>query len=550
LNHKPCFKETNRNNITMAHLQKGNSQFPFWGSSLKLIRGLDPLGLQTTSEAIYANLLPGISNLTNRLRYYGFYCWLIDFYQKKEKKGNSKEQYNFIRRAELLIAIIMQSENNEILQITGSSFAASLINNTTENFYDLAIGAAQKTANETVYWKYPSGAFGQYYFSPMNTLSLILMASNTDGDTIFTVSKPTRVHSVSGQELAAAFESKIPNNVKEIFYNCITSGKLFKEHIAILYTYFAIEKISPDSEEWKLYVSMLLDKDEPTQENEELFTFHRKETIRQLINFAIDNDNLFNWKTFLLKAYNQKLDPQNINENITQIAWYSYKLNEYYQFACGSVFFATSQYLQSLQSDQYLPQFVKDLASLIVVDLSSSYNITPEQNIVSLLKNSSILESEESLVNQIESLKPNEYIKFASYGITLFFKLYIENIHFLKSLRDFIIQNNTIRDGNMVDGLLFLNEMQNFTVLSFIEHFILNKIIYRHQKVAIRKMGDTNQSTHKFIIENQYIRHIDSFPPRFTSLRLNTLFNLLSDLSVVNSDSTLTPMHNMLILNK
>jgi hypothetical protein len=81
----------------MAVLQKGKSNYPFWGASINLITGLDPLGLQTTSEATYATMLPGISNLTNRLRYYGFYCWLLDFYFKTEKKGNSKEQYRFIR---------------------------------------------------------------------------------------------------------------------------------------------------------------------------------------------------------------------------------------------------------------------------------------------------------------------------------------------------------------------------------------------------------------------------------------------------------------------
>ena len=67
----------------MAVLQKGKAIYPFWGVSINLITGLDPLSLQTTSEATYATMLPGISNLTNRLRYYGFYCWLLDFYFKK-----------------------------------------------------------------------------------------------------------------------------------------------------------------------------------------------------------------------------------------------------------------------------------------------------------------------------------------------------------------------------------------------------------------------------------------------------------------------------------
>jgi hypothetical protein len=45
----------------MAVLQKGNSIYPFWGENINLITGLDPLGLQVTSEATYATMLPGLS---------------------------------------------------------------------------------------------------------------------------------------------------------------------------------------------------------------------------------------------------------------------------------------------------------------------------------------------------------------------------------------------------------------------------------------------------------------------------------------------------------
>ena len=54
--------------------------------------GLDPLGLQITSEATYAALLPGVTNLTNRIRYYGFYCWLLDFYAENIRDTNQQTQ--------------------------------------------------------------------------------------------------------------------------------------------------------------------------------------------------------------------------------------------------------------------------------------------------------------------------------------------------------------------------------------------------------------------------------------------------------------------------
>jgi len=186
----------------MGVLQKGESNYPFWGASLSLITGLDPLSLQTTSEATYSTMLSGITNLTNRIRYYGFYCWLIDFYFKNEEKGNSTEQNKFIRRAELIIAIIMQSERKDISQIAGSNFASVMIKNRTNSYFDIAKGADLE--NETkIYWQYESGAFGQYYFGAMRALALVLAASN-DKDDIFTLTKQSPYQRVCGQDLAEA----------------------------------------------------------------------------------------------------------------------------------------------------------------------------------------------------------------------------------------------------------------------------------------------------------------------------------------------------------
>ena len=55
-------------------------QEPFWAKSGNFVRGRDPLGVQNSSISVYATLLPGMTNLTLRLRYYGMYLWLLDEY--------------------------------------------------------------------------------------------------------------------------------------------------------------------------------------------------------------------------------------------------------------------------------------------------------------------------------------------------------------------------------------------------------------------------------------------------------------------------------------
>lgn len=55
--------------------------YPEWTEYRKK-NGLDPLGMQTGSINIYQKLLPGISNVTLRIRYYGLYVWLARSYAK------------------------------------------------------------------------------------------------------------------------------------------------------------------------------------------------------------------------------------------------------------------------------------------------------------------------------------------------------------------------------------------------------------------------------------------------------------------------------------
>lgn len=534
----------------MAVLQKSKSNYPFWGASINLITGLDPLGLQTTSEATYGTMLPGITNLTNRLRYYGFYCWLLDFYFKFEKKGNSKEQYRFIRRAELMLAIIMQSQRKGVQQITGSNFALNLLNHIEGNQFDLAEGADKDDTNKIVYWKYPSGAFGQYYYGAMQTLSLIITSINDDGDVLFNISLPRQRQKVSGKQLADAFDAPLTTKIKELFYTNIKNGKLYMEDIPELLKFFALDTIETKSDEWQLYIKMLLDKDEPSQEVEELFTYHRRETILSLINAAVLNQKKYEWYKFLIERYQKKIGTSFQIESETNIGWYCYQLNEYWQYSCGAIFWAVLQHLSNFNQDQYLPSFVKNfsnnISKEICNDLQQSVKSTSLiKDILSLISSST---NEEETKMEID--KTNDPVIVGKHGFMLLLQLFKNNREQLHPLKEFMSKKRLERDGNMIDGLFIVHNAESETLIEFVEQFILRKIIYRHSMVALRKMGNGSQSTHKFFLEEQFIHFIDQFPPRNTSPRMNALQNILFDLQIINEQNELLPIHKTLIADK
>src|SRR5882757_855377 len=68
--------------------------------------GLDPLGMQVSGVNLYQTLLPGISNVTLRMRYYGLYAWLSWMYAQHIGDTNPETWKKIIRRTEALYALI------------------------------------------------------------------------------------------------------------------------------------------------------------------------------------------------------------------------------------------------------------------------------------------------------------------------------------------------------------------------------------------------------------------------------------------------------------
>src|SRR5258705_8197516 len=82
------------------------SQPAVWLKPAPNLRGLDHLGVRAPCEAIYSQLVPGITNVTDRARYYSFYPWLV--WATNQHKGPLKNEpfYVVLRRADCLLTLI------------------------------------------------------------------------------------------------------------------------------------------------------------------------------------------------------------------------------------------------------------------------------------------------------------------------------------------------------------------------------------------------------------------------------------------------------------
>jgi hypothetical protein len=134
----------------MAQYKQSEITNIYWASNEGFKGGRDPLGIQNSSIATYSKLLPGLTNLTMHIRYYSLYCWLLSEFDKLEKAGEvTLHQYNFIRRAELAMALIMRGRG--IGAIVGAMFVAQeRYKLADDGVYDIADGADYESKDK--YW--------------------------------------------------------------------------------------------------------------------------------------------------------------------------------------------------------------------------------------------------------------------------------------------------------------------------------------------------------------------------------------------------------------
>jgi len=223
---------------------------PFWAENRGFMTGRDPLGIQNSSVTVYGRLLPGLTNLTERIRYYSFYCWLLKEYDNLDIESGKKthaHQYNFVRRAELIIAFLMVIKHPNERSVAGSLYANSHIDEIkNKGFYDIK-GGADKPGSE-LYWGYISGALGQYYAGSLINLELIEIV-----DKFFHIQD-------GGRKLALAFEESIPETCRKHFLSLVKSGEINHDDIEYIEP-FSLNNIPFAGSEWYFLKNMLLEND-------------------------------------------------------------------------------------------------------------------------------------------------------------------------------------------------------------------------------------------------------------------------------------------------
>lgn len=244
--------------------------------------GLDHLGVRAPVIHIYGELLPGITNVTDRARYYSFYVWLIWQLDKHGYRTLDDTARMLVRRADCLFTLIAErhalnppSRDIHALGTVGNSVlgaaARSLGADQVLNLADFAL----LESSQKRYFKNRLGGLGQYYIGSLRDAQILA------GDAVtgfrYTVER--------GAPLANAFDGQVNG---ELFWSCVMSGQVSAPDLDALDGFCPCHLAEPSAERESLAAIMFaLDVDVPDAAGAV-----RRQTLRLLLDLAVELDGV------------------------------------------------------------------------------------------------------------------------------------------------------------------------------------------------------------------------------------------------------------------
>jgi hypothetical protein len=495
----------------MAILKNGEWKAPFWGKAHNVIGGRDPLGMQSSSVATYGKMLPGLTNLTDRIRYYGFFSWIMKHFQVDPVYWNQLGFTNYIRRCELLFAYI-NLYDGDITGISGSDYVHNHVCKDDTTIADLANGADYRP--ESTYWKLKAGSFGQYYLGSMQNMGLVKKENN-----ILSIT-------TTGEKLAAKFEQKFSAETKSKFFSLVEKGRATGKDIGTLSNQLRVINIEGDEKDF--YHRILLAYDHGFSERK-LYTELRKKSLTFILK-SMENGVLLNLIDAPKLAY--KMFGKDSTENRSAVTgWYYYQLNEYCHYAIETIFWGILFELQN-RGNAELSSFMKECAEEVLK--TDKFDENWREAVIVKDQDKHLYDLDEFVANIKANMKAGETYLAMANGFAMLFKIHLRNVESLEALYKLSTELGFRRDGDCLEVFSYLQQTPELELQDLILKLIQRFIIDRHMLVAYRKMGLTNQNSLKFHIEDGIIWFRNIIEPVWTTPRLKVLGQILVDLDIIN----------------
>ncbi|RQS64272.1 hypothetical protein DID96_28515 [Burkholderia sp. Bp8963] len=241
--------------------------------------------MQNQSIELYQSLLPGLGNVTLRMRYYGLYAWLASTYAQRVGSEDPEVWRHFLRRGEALYALIAVAANDSN-GVAGSEWAKRELAAAGDG--DISLSAADSPSVPHLQQSF--GAFGAAYGSPLFDLKILFE------------NRKHRIPTPSpdqGEGLARAF-AEAGGDAADAFCEAIMSRSVATTALASMAS-LTPSRIGIDSAERNCYQEILL----KVQESKRHAA--RRDTLLLLLELAAQSGELPEVLTFRWAMYTGNL---------------------------------------------------------------------------------------------------------------------------------------------------------------------------------------------------------------------------------------------------
>jgi len=508
------------------------SLLPDW-LEIHVTTGRDPLGMQAGSIILYQSLLPGISNITLRARYYSFFSFLAYEYATRFHDTSEENWIQFLRRAEVLYALIAANADEYQTGLAGIEWAGRALESVKGYTIDFSRGADLATQGADRYLKNRGGVFGAAYAGPMSEIGIIRYS---DVHTIPVASEEM------GKPLAEAFAASI-GEAKELFMDKLVTGTVTRDELTAL-AVMKPDQVPMNSKEQELLCSILFADimDKPGRQ------LARKKTMQLMLHTA---DSLkirpwqddFRWLNYAGKATDGSdfQCPEFLLDSLEY--WWVYQANDLLHIVYERFFSLILTLLAEEPNGVELTRAASAAAKLVANEFDacswSEYvqTITPASN-------ANDRENDESDYMLVRTIcrRPRDVdgqVVCSVHAVRLLAVLMQRISDHTDALAKMYADGAPFGRAELqtlCSEQVFLGEHSGSLLEDMLLDLFMKRVIFRHQAIALHKLKTQGDYTFLFEIEESRATRRMAYEPVFTNPRVNNALTFISDLHLIDDD--------------
>lgn len=477
-------------------------------------RGLDPLGIQNSGVLLYQALLPGISNVTLRMRYYCYYCWVSETYARSGASDDFEAWRNWLRRAEALYALVAAHANET--GVGGTEWANGRLV-AGKKVIDFA-AAASTDRSQKLYLRQALGVFGGAYFSQMEELGLFTY--NKHGIQVATREL--------GKRAAILFANAIGPDVAKLLKKKIADASVRVRDLERL-SGIAPSEIEEGSAECEFYEMLLFADADTASENAR----SRSASLRLVLETARAIGEIPGPEDVRWHLFNPPADFLPLELEAQRLNWEVYNCQDLMQVAAASLLAWAISLLNSSDGGLSIPeiraQVVDDLVSQAETGFARSWSEFRSEI-------DSAKYDFRATWNQLTNSRgaPDEKAIAAIQLMAALHQRTLERPDLASRVDRGFPARGMAHSLRTELNWLALKEDQ--TVIEKIADYIIERVVRRHSWVAMQKLRRQRDYTFLFEARDGRLVYLKGYQPVATTPRLMPAIKFLEDIHLLNED--------------